>query len=73
MREIKFRMYNPKSKSYLYDVENVFECLMQQIVHDKTMPTRGFKVPYDHKKRWTCLTTISRSFNECRKFCINCK
>lgn len=50
MKKLKFRMWNPSSNSYLHDVENVFECLMQQIVHDKTMPTRGIKVPYNHRE-----------------------
>ena len=48
MREIKFRMWNSTSKKYHYDVENVFQCLAQQNVHDGVMPTRGFTVAYDH-------------------------
>ncbi len=47
---IRLVAYNPASNSILNDVENVYECLMQQIVHDKEQPTRGFTLPYDHKK-----------------------
>lgn len=44
----KYRIYNPHSNKMLYDIDNVFECLKQQIKHDKTMPDRGFIVSYDH-------------------------
>lgn len=49
MENIKFWVYNPASKSILKDVENVFQCLSQQLVQDKAQPTRGFTLPYDHK------------------------
>lgn len=48
-REIKFRVWNPGGKNLLYDIENVYECLKQQLVHDKAQPTRGLTLPYDHK------------------------
>lgn len=48
-REIKFRIWNPAGNKMLYDVENVFECLMQQIRFDKTMPTRFQNPSYDHR------------------------
>lgn len=47
--EIKLRMWNPASQSYLYDIDNVFECLKQQHKFDGTMPDRGFVPAYDHK------------------------
>ncbi len=34
----------------LYDVENVYDCLKQQLVHDKAQPSRGHTLPYDHNK-----------------------
>lgn len=46
--EIKLRMWNPQSKSYLYDIDNVFECLKQQHKFDGTMPDRGFVAEWDH-------------------------
>lgn len=49
MREIKYRIWNPGGDNMLNDVENVFECLMQQIIFDKSMPTRKFTAPYDHR------------------------
>lgn len=48
MRTIKLRMWNGFSKRYHYDVENVFTCLSQQNVNDKTMETRGFTHEYNH-------------------------
>lgn len=33
----------------LYDVENVYDCLKQQLVHDKAQPSRGHTLPYDHR------------------------
>lgn len=48
-RIIKFRMWNGESKKYHYDVENVFQCVAQQNVHDKTMQTRGLTYPYSHE------------------------
>lgn len=48
MRIVKFRMWNNIAKKYHYDVENVFICISQQNVHDKTMDTRGFTSSYDH-------------------------
>src|SRR5690606_3033517 len=30
-------------------IENVYECLKQQHVHDKTQEHLGFTLPYDHK------------------------
>lgn len=49
MREIKFRIYNPSSKSLLYDLDNVFECLKQQIAFDKSMPGGEYIPHYDHR------------------------
>jgi len=49
MSEIKIRMWNPNGNNMLYDIENVFECLKQQIAFDKTMSDRGFVIPYNHK------------------------
>lgn len=49
MRTIKFRIWNPSGKNMLYDIDNVFECLKQQIMFDRTMPDRGFGFPYDHR------------------------
>lgn len=49
MIEIKFRIWNPHGKNILYDIENVFECMKQQIVFDGTMPHRGYTKPYDHR------------------------
>jgi len=50
-REIKFRIWNknPVKSSMLYDVENVYDCLKQQLVHDKAQPSRGHTLPYDHR------------------------
>jgi len=48
-REIKFRIWNPSGNNILYDIDNVFKCLEQQLSFDKTMPNRGFTVPYNHK------------------------
>lgn len=48
-REIKFRIWNPSGKNMLYDIDNVFECLKQQIKFDQTMPDRGFVPAYDHR------------------------
>jgi uncharacterized phage protein (TIGR01671 family) len=48
MREIKFKLWNPHGKSMIEDVENVYDCLKQQHVHDKTQPSRGFTPAYDH-------------------------
>lgn len=47
--ETKLRMWNPASKSYLYDIDNVFECLKQQHKFDSTMPDRGFVHEFDHR------------------------
>ena len=33
----------------LYDIDNVFECLKQQIKFDNSMPDRGFITGYDHR------------------------
>lgn len=49
MREIKFRVWNPGGSNMLYDIDNVFECLKQQIKFDNSMPDRGFIAAYDHK------------------------
>lgn len=48
-RIIKFRIWNEGGKNMLYDIDNVFECLKQQIKFDKLMPCRGFVVGYDHR------------------------
>lgn len=48
-RKIKFRIWNPSGQNMLYDVDNVFECLKQQIKFDKTMPDRGFVTSHDHR------------------------
>jgi len=47
-RPIEFRMWNPYTNNYLYDVENVYLCLAQQLVFDKVQPTRGYTLGYDH-------------------------
>lgn len=49
MRPIKFRVWNPSGQNMLYDIDNVFECLKQQIKFDGTMPDRGFIQAYNHK------------------------
>ncbi|WP_312750515.1 YopX family protein [Epilithonimonas hominis] len=49
MEEFKLRIWNPHGKNMIYDIDNVFECLKQQFSFDKTMPDRGFVIPYDHK------------------------
>lgn len=49
MKQLKLRMWNNASKSYLYDIDNVFECLKQQHKFDGTMPDRGFVAEWDHK------------------------
>lgn len=49
MEQFKLRMWNPSSNSYLYDIDNVFECLKQQHKFDGTMPDRGFVGEWDHK------------------------
>lgn len=49
MEQFKLRMWNSASQSYLYDIDNVFECLKQQHKFDGTMPDRGFVVEYNHK------------------------
>lgn len=48
-RDIKFRIWNPSGQNMLYDIDNVFECLKQQIKFDKTMPDRGFVAEHDHR------------------------
>ncbi len=48
-RGIKFRVWNQSGKNMLYDIDNVFECLKQQIKFDNTMPDRGFVTAYDHR------------------------
>lgn len=45
---IKLKLYNPAGNVIHKDIENVYECLMQQLVYNKEQPTRGFTVPYDH-------------------------
>lgn len=50
MEEILFRLWNSKSNKYIYDVENVFQCLAQQNVFDKIQDSRfGQTPPYDHR------------------------
>lgn len=49
MENLKFRIWNPSGKNMLYDIDNVFECLKQQIKFDKAMPDRGFVTAYDHR------------------------
>lgn len=59
--EIKLRMWNPHSKSYLYDIDNVFECLKQQHKFDGTMPDRGFVPEWDHRgegMKWEMYTGL---------------
>ncbi|MDR3026027.1 YopX family protein [Chryseobacterium sp.] len=51
MREIKFRIWNPAGNNMLYDIDNVFECLKQQIKFDQSMPDRGFVSAYDHRSK----------------------
>lgn len=61
METIKLRMWNNASKSYLYDIDNVFECLKQQHKFDGTMPDRGFVNAWDHKSEgmiWEMFTTL---------------
>lgn len=61
-REIKFRIWNPAGANMLYDIDNVYGCLMQQIVFGKSAPTRGFTVGYDHKSDgmvWMQFTGLS--------------
>lgn len=47
-REIKFRVWNESGQNMLFDIDNVFECLKQQLKSDRSMPDRGFVTPYDH-------------------------
>lgn len=59
MEQFKLRMWNPNSNSYLYDIDNVFECLKQQHKFDGTMPDRGFVAEWDHKSegmKWEVYT-----------------
>lgn len=59
MEQFKIRMWNHASKSYLYDIDNVFECLKQQHNFDGTMPDRGFIAEWDHKSegmKWEIYT-----------------
>lgn len=49
MENFKLRMWNPAGKKYLYDIDNVFECLKQQHKFDGTMPDRGFVNEWDHR------------------------
>lgn len=48
-REIKFRMWNPSGNNMLYDIDNVYECLKQQIAFDKSQPCRFCCTEYDHR------------------------
>lgn len=48
-RQIKFRVWNKGGNNMLYDIDNVFECLKQQIKFDNSMPDRGFITGYDHR------------------------
>ncbi|MFC2110770.1 YopX family protein [Bacteroidota bacterium] len=48
MKTIKYRVWNPAGKNMLHDIENVYECLKQQLAFEKSQPTRGFVFPYDH-------------------------
>lgn len=59
MEQFKLRMWNNASNSYLYDIDNVFECLKQQHKFDGTMPDRGFIAEWDHKSegmKWEVYT-----------------
>lgn len=59
MEQFKLRMWNKASNSYLYDIDNIFECLKQQHKFDGTMPDRGFVAEYDHKSegmKWEMFT-----------------
>lgn len=47
-RQIKFRMWNGVSKKYHYDIENVFGCIEQQVMFDKSMESRGLTIGYNH-------------------------
>jgi len=61
MEQFKLRMWNTASQSYLYDIENVFECLKQQHKFDGTMPDRGFVAEWDHRSegmKWEIFTTL---------------
>ncbi len=48
-RQIKFRMWNGVSKRYHYDIENVFGCIEQQVMFDKSMESRGLTIGYNHR------------------------
>ena len=48
MKTPKIRIWNPAGKKMLHDIENVYECLKQQLVFDKSQLSRGFTFPYDH-------------------------
>lgn len=48
-REILLRLWNPYSKSYLHDVENVYQCLAQQNIFDGIQKSRtGLTPAFDH-------------------------
>jgi len=49
MKSIKVRMYNPDANKMHFDLENVFDCLKQQLAYDKIQSSRGFVLKYDHK------------------------
>lgn len=49
MREIKFRIWNPGGNNMLFDIENVYDCLKQQIAFDKSQPSiYHTPIAYDH-------------------------
>lgn len=50
MRTIKFRLWNPEVKKYFYDIDNVYECLKQQLAFDKTQENSFSVVSYNHKE-----------------------
>lgn len=46
MKKIKFRVWNSPYKM-LYDIENVYQCLMQQLVFEGA--ESRYTTPFDHK------------------------
>jgi hypothetical protein len=45
--KLNIKLWNPSAKKFHYDVENVYDCLKAQKVHEG-LETRGFTLPYDY-------------------------
>lgn len=66
-RPILYRIYNAAGNKMLYDIENVYECLMQQIAFNGHQPMRGFVPGYDHVRDgmiWMQWTTLHDAYEE---------